>query len=479
MKKLSLSCLGKILATMSSFRAKKLLVRNIERGTGHARLRYCPGFEVLEDRSMPSLIASQLLPLMVHKATVDTVSVLAPGLSGSSPTPQQITLTDIISGAPSGGTVSFHVAGAGTISNVPVIGGVARVVYTLPVGTPATAGGTVTATYSGTTGFAGSTSTGAGNGTLTFCLDGASTLLGTPLGSFAVLAGSTVTNTGATLISGDVGVSPGSAVTGLSSVPNPPAPGSVIGTIHSNDADAILAQSQLTTAYTSIASAPAGDFTTLTGDLGGRTLTPGLYRFANSAQLTGTLTLNDENDSNALFEFQIGSTLTTASGSRVQFINGGGDNVYWEVGSSATLGSATVFAGNILAQASITLDSTATIPCGRALARTGAVTLIDNYIDPARGPAIVTAAAATRVNGTSAHLSVQAFDSVGAASLQYTWITLRSPASAVPPTFTANGTTGAHNTTVTVHAAGTYTFQVTITDISGRSVISDVTESFP
>ncbi len=276
-------------------------------------------------------------------------------------------------------------AGVGAVNNVPVVNGVAQVVFTIPVGTPNTAGGTVTATYSGTTGFAGSTSVGGGNGTLTFCMDNASTLLGTTLQSFAVLAGSTVTNTGSTVIVGNVGVGPGSSVTGFP-------PGSVIApsTIHINDGPASLAQVQLTTAYTTILS-EVGGFINLTGqDLGGLTLTPGRYHFDTSAQLTGTLMLDDQNNPTARFDFQIGSSLTTASNSAILFINGGADNVYWQVGSSATLGSTTVFAGNILANSSITLITNASIACGRALAQTGAVTLDTNFIDPAPpGPAVV------------------------------------------------------------------------------------------
>lgn len=193
-------------------------------------------------------------------------------------------------------------------------------------------------------------------------------------GSYAVLAGSTVTNTGSSVITGNLGVWPGTAVTGFP-------PGMVNGgTIHAGDAAAQLAQSALTTAYNSaMGMAPTA---TLTGqDLGGMVLTPGVYFFASSAQLTGTLTLNNLGNPNAVFVFQIGSTLTTASNSSVIFSNSLTDkNVFWQVGSSATLGTTTVFQGNILALTSITLNNGATIGCGSALARNGAVTLDNNVI---------------------------------------------------------------------------------------------------
>lgn len=190
---------------------------------------------------------------------------------------------------------------------------------------------------------------------------------------FAVLAGSTVTNTGPTIVHGELGLWPGTAITGFP-------PGIVSGTIHAADAVAMQAQSDLTTAYTSAMDQPCGNV--LTGqDLGGLTLTPGVYCFASSAELTGTLTLNAQGDPNAVFVFQIGSTLTTASSSSVVFTNGGeGDSVFWQVGSSATLGTTTEFAGNILALTSITLDTGANIGCGRALARNGAVTMDKNDV---------------------------------------------------------------------------------------------------
>ena len=154
--------------------------------------------------------------------------------------------------------------------------------------------------------------------------------------SFAVLGASTVTNTGSSVITGDLGVSPGTAVTGFP-------PGLVVsGTIHGADAAALAAQDAVTAAYNSL----VGQACTqdLTGqDLGGQTLTAGVYCFSSSAQLTGTLTLNAQGNANAVFIFKMGSTLTTASASSVVLINGGSPgNVFWQVGSSATLGTAHV-----------------------------------------------------------------------------------------------------------------------------------------
>ena len=202
---------------------------------------------------------------------------------------------------------------------------------------------------------------------------GAQTTLGTAA-DFGVLAGSTVTNTGPSVIQGDVGVSPGSAVVGFP-------PGSTpTGTIHAGDAVAAQAQSDLTIAYNDLMGRPFD--VDLTGqDLGGKVLIPGVYAFSSSAQLTGLLVLDGQGNSASEFVFQIGSTLTTASNSRVLLINGAnGNNVYWAVGSSATLGTNTAFTGNIVALTSITLNTGATITCGRALARNAAVTLDNNTI---------------------------------------------------------------------------------------------------
>ncbi|MEV5951921.1 ice-binding family protein [Streptomyces sp. NPDC052002] len=190
--------------------------------------------------------------------------------------------------------------------------------------------------------------------------------------SFAVLAGSATTNTGPSVITGDVGVSPGTSISGY----GPPAV--VNGTQHSADTVAQDAQTDLITAYNDAAGQPSDG--ALPPDAGGLTLVPGVYTASSTLGLTGTLTLDAQGDPNAVWLFQIGSGLTTASSSRVSLINGASPcNVFWKVGSSATLGTSTAFVGNILAMTSITVTTSATIE-GRALARNGAVTLDTNTI---------------------------------------------------------------------------------------------------
>ncbi len=196
--------------------------------------------------------------------------------------------------------------------------------------------------------------------------------------SFAVLGGSAVTNTGATVITGDLGVSPGTSITGFP-------PGIVNGTIHQTDAVAAQAQADSLTAYNSLAGQACSPSNNLTGmDLGGKTLTAGVYCFSSSAQLTGTLTLDAQGNPNSVFIFQIGSTLTTASNSAIVMINSGVPcNVYFQIGSSATLGTGTQFLGNIFAYTSISVNTNATIEPGRAIALNGAVTLDSNVISVA------------------------------------------------------------------------------------------------
>jgi hypothetical protein len=200
-------------------------------------------------------------------------------------------------------------------------------------------------------------------------------LLGTAA-PFVVLAHSTATNTGPSVLNGDLGLSPGTSLTGFGS------PAVVNGATHANDAVAAQAQSDLTIAYNTAAGQPSD--VDLTGqDLGGLTLTEGTYSFATSAQLTGALVLDAAGNPNAQFVFQIGSTLTTASASSVTIINGGSPcNVYWQVGSSATLGTTTAFKGNVMANASVTMTNRASLT-GRALALNGAVTLDENALDSA------------------------------------------------------------------------------------------------
>ncbi len=219
---------------------------------------------------------------------------------------------------------------------------------------------------------------------------------------FAVLAGSTITNTGSTTIYGDIGVSPGTAITGFP-------PGTLTGTSYSAGAVPLQAQTDLTASYVDAAAQSCSNDYTGT-ELGGLTLTPGVYCFDSSAGLNGTLTLNAQGDPNALFLFQIGSTLITGSGSTVAFINGGqGGSVYWQVTESATLGTNTTFNGNILALTSITLNTGATIGCGRALARNGAVTLDTNTVSIESAGCLSTTSAAVPEPSTGSLLLFTGF----------------------------------------------------------------------
>jgi len=197
--------------------------------------------------------------------------------------------------------------------------------------------------------------------------------LGGNLQPFAVLAGTTVTCAGASTITGDVGVSPGAAIVGF------PAPCSDVGTLHGGDATAAAAQGNLTTAYTTLAGLPCA--ATVGPNLAGLTLTQGVYCVgAAASNLTGTLTLDAQGNPNAVFVFQMSSTLITSPGSTVSLVNGANAcSVEWQVSSSATIDVGTTFVGNILALTSITMNGGANLT-GRALARNGAVTLNNNTV---------------------------------------------------------------------------------------------------
>lgn len=189
--------------------------------------------------------------------------------------------------------------------------------------------------------------------------------------SYAVLAGSEVTNSGNTVIYGDVGVSPGTLISGFP-------PGIINGTQHAGDAAAALAQSDLGVAYGAAeAQAPTGG---VAGDIGGTTKTPGVYNSTSTLAVTGTLTLDAQGDPNAVFIFQVASSLTINNSATIALINGAQPcNVFWQVGITATLGTSVSFEGTIMALTSITVEANSRIR-GRALARNAEVTLIDDVI---------------------------------------------------------------------------------------------------
>ncbi len=198
--------------------------------------------------------------------------------------------------------------------------------------------------------------------------------LGTSASMLAILAGAAVTNTGATIITGDLGLSPGTSVGGFP-------PGIINGTKRINDDIATQAKLDLTAAYNDAAGRTSTDIVTLSGNLGGLTLTPGLYKSTSSLAISsGDLMFDAKGNPNAVFIIQIASTLTTTSGRQV-FLSGGASasNIFWQVGSSATFGTTSVFKGTVMAMESITFGTGAKLE-GRALARSGSVVLDGNTI---------------------------------------------------------------------------------------------------
>jgi len=192
--------------------------------------------------------------------------------------------------------------------------------------------------------------------------------------NFVILAGSAITNTGGTNVTGDMGLSPGSSVGGFP-------PGNLNGTLHINDPIAAQAKLDLTAAYNDLAGRTSTDIVTLSGNIGGLTLTPGLYKSTSTLAISsGDLTFDAQGNSEAIFIIQIASSLTTTSGRKVILAGGASaSNIYWQVGSSATLGTNSAFKGIILAMQSITLKTGATLD-GKAFARTGAVTMEGNTV---------------------------------------------------------------------------------------------------
>jgi len=280
-------------------------------------------------------------------------------------------------------------------------------------------------------------------------------------GTFSVLAGSTVTNTGPSIVNGNLGLSPGSAVTGFP-------PGTVVGgAIHIADSAAGLAQGDLTAAYTDAATRPTP--IVVSGDLGGLTLAPGLYKSTSTLNITGILKLDGQGNVNSVFIFQVGSALTTASTSQI-ILQGGAQaaNIFWQIGSSATLGTNSIFHGTIMAQDSITLTTGVALD-GRALARTGAVTLDTNtLVNP--GPPTVGPAGPLAVScpASSARLGVP-YNSVIAASggtPPYTYSTTGS----LPPGLSLTAATGAVNGTPTV--LGTTLFSANAADSAAGNATS-------
>jgi len=271
---------------------------------------------------------------------------------------------------------------------------------------------------------------------------GALSLLGTALPAFAVgttvglgtaasysvLGGETVTNTGPSNLQSDLGVAPGTEIVGFP-------PGVVGGAIHAGDAQALQAKSDLTTAYNN-AAGQASD-AAVGAELGGRVLTPGVYTASSSTQITGTLTLDAEGDPDAVFIFQVDSDLTAASNSRVILLNDAQScHVFWQVGSSATIGTSADFVGTILALTSITVDSGADVQ-GRALARNGAVTLDNNRFTDVR---CATTSTSTPTSSTATATSTTSVTPTGSPSVTptgpgtATQVPTPSDSTSIPPT---------------------------------------------
>ncbi|MDQ1355766.1 MAG: hypothetical protein QOG44_139 [Acidimicrobiaceae bacterium] len=278
-------------------------------------------------------------------------------------------------------------------------------------------------------------------------------------GPYSVLGGQTVTNTGPTNLSGDLGVSPGTAFTGFP-------PGIIGGATNAGDATAGKAQADLTIAYDDAAGrTPTAS---MAGDLVGQTLTTGVYKSTSSIALSGTLTLDGQGDPNAVFIFQVVSTLVTASSSKVSMINGADAcNVYWQIGSSATLGTTSSFVGTIMALTDITV-TTDTVVAGRALARNGSVTLDSNtFLSPAcTATTTTTAGGATTTAGDTTTTSGGATTTLGATTTTAGGATTTTAAGAGTTTTTTGGTTTTIGATTTTALGATTTTNASIPGVT-------------
>jgi len=296
--------------------------------------------------------------------------------------------------------------------------------------------------------------------------------------TFAVLAGSTVTSTGGSTVNGDLGISPGSTLTGAPTV---------IGTTHLADVIAAQAQLDLTVAYNDAAGRTVGAIT-VAGNLGGQTLAPGLYKSTSSLEISsGDLTLDAQGDANAVFIFQMGSTLTTTAGRQV-ILSGGAKaaNIFWQVGSSATLGTTSVMKGTILALTSITATTGATVE-GRLLARNGAVTLDSNLVGLAvpadtTAPTVSTTVPVNAATGVaiSGKVATAFSEAMNPSTISAATFTLKQGTTAVAGTVSYAGVTATFTPAVNLAPLSAYTATITTgaKDLAGNALAANFVWTF-
>ena len=297
--------------------------------------------------------------------------------------------------------------------------------------------------------------------------------------SFAVLAGSTITNTGPTTINGDaggnVGLYPGTSFPGRADV-------TLSGAMHLADAVARQAKDDLVSAYDDAAGRTP--VSTIPTELGGRTLTPGVYdSSAGTFHITGTLTLDAQGDPNAVFIFKMASTLITASNSNVSLLHGARYcRVFWQVGSSATLGTNSHFVGHIFALASITATTGATVQ-GQLLARNGAVTLDTNTITNGICATVTSTTTAptssTTTSTTSGSTSTTIPGSTSTTIPGSTSTTIPGSTTTTRPTTTTTTTTPPTTTTTTHPPSTTTTTRITTTTTRSTTTTTTTTPGFP